>query len=278
MELIDEKAYHILAQLYEYDRDVPLEAQVAEQTETGKYTRQKIVFRGIRDELVPGYLAIPKIGKIPCPCVVQLHGFGADKSQWWQEDGYGHCGVLTRELLKTGFAVLALDAQYHGERIANNRCEPPNVFVEEREWAYRYRDMFVQSVVEYRRALDYLKTHSEIDSTRSTVIGYSMGGQMAFILTAIEPRIRATVLCVAPRQPSLATYPVVPANFVQGLGSQPILMLMGRSDPTYTVEQAQQFHDLIPGSQKELVFYDCGHNLSSEYIPKAVNWIVKHAR
>lgn len=278
MELIDEKTYHILAQLYEYDREVPLEAQIAEQTETSEYTRQKIVFRGINDEWVPGYLAIPQIGKMPCPCVVQLHGFGADKSQWWQEDGYGRCGVLTLKLLKIGFAVLALDAQYHGERIANNRYEHPRVFVEEREWAHRYRHMFVQSVVEYRRALDYLETRSEIDSTRNMLVGYSMGGQMAFILTAIEPRIKATVLCVTPRQPSLATYPVVPANFVRGLGSQPILMLMGRCDPNYTVEQAQQFHDLIPGAQKELVFYDCGHRLSPEYIPKTVKWFVKHSR
>jgi len=36
--------------------------------------------------------------------------------------------------------------------------KPPGKMVFERGWMHRYRDLVVQSVVEYRRALDYLAT------------------------------------------------------------------------------------------------------------------------
>ena len=272
----NEEAYQVLVQLYQYDRDIPLRSQVVEKDEDDVYIREKVVFYGTGDSLIPGYLGIPKTGSPPYPCVLQLHGFSAQKSQWWEEQGYGSCGLLTKNLLSAGIAVLALDAQYHGERISNNKYESPAVFVEQRKWANRYRDMFVQTVVEYRRAIDYLENRPEINTTQMGVIGYSMGGQMAFILTAVEGRVKATVLCVTPPIPSLVTYPVVLANFARGFGNRPLLLLMGRSDHTYTVEEAQRFYELIQDSSKELVLYNSGHNLSMDYIPKAVTWFQKH--
>lgn len=58
--------------------------------------------------------------------------------------------------------------------------------------------MIVQSVIEYRRAIDYLETRSEIDTDKIGLIGYSIGGVMTFILTGIDSRIDVSVACVTP--------------------------------------------------------------------------------
>ena len=56
------EAYQVLVQFYQYDRDIPLEAEVVEKEEHEAYIREKVVFRGLSDGLVPGYLGIPKVG------------------------------------------------------------------------------------------------------------------------------------------------------------------------------------------------------------------------
>jgi hypothetical protein len=74
---------------------------------------------------------------------------------------------LTHSLLSAGIAVLALDAQYHGERAANNDYLSLREMYFEKEWFARYRDMVVESTRDYLRALDYLATRPEIDLTPS---------------------------------------------------------------------------------------------------------------
>ena len=94
-----------------------------------KYVREKIVFRGARDYRVPGYLAVPKTGTPPYPCVLQIHGMTLSKENFWRSDSYHKGHLLTPALLDAGFAVLALDAQYHGERIIYNDFQSTAIMV-----------------------------------------------------------------------------------------------------------------------------------------------------
>ena len=182
MPTIGPEAFEVMRHFYSYDAGIPLEARILDRFEAEDYVREKIVFRGIRNSRVPGYLAIPKSGAPPYPCVLLLHGIGSSKEDWWKEDSFPSGGQLTENLLASGFAVMALDAEYHGERMINNDFESPMVFTFEKGWILRARDMMVQSVIEYRRGIDYLSTQAEIDTSRIGVIGYSMGGMMTFIL------------------------------------------------------------------------------------------------
>ena len=277
MEPVGEEAFQVLHQFFQYDQGIPLEARIVEKQDNPNHVREKIVFRGVRDSRVPGYLAIPKTGAPPYPCVLQLHGLTGSKSDWWQDDGYISGGRVTKGLLEAGFAVLALDAQYHGERISNNDYESAGVMIFQQGWFNRSREMMVQSTVEYRRAIDYLNTRTEIDTTRIGVIGYSMGGMMTFSLTGVEPRIKVSVACVTPtiKDRFGAT---APHNFAAAVDGRPFLMVMGRSDPYYVVEEAQQLHSLIDSPTKELVFYDSDHRLPVEYTGKAVAWFQNHLK
>ena len=139
--------------------------------------------------------------------------------------------------------------------------------------------MFVQSTVDYRRAIDYLATHPEIDTTRIGAIGYSLGGMITFYLTAVEPRIKVAVPCITALNPygSLVADVLAPWHYVRAVGDRPLLMLMSRNARSYLVEDAQNLFKLIKGSTKDLLFYDVeGHWLPEKHITDAIEWFRKY--
>lgn len=72
-------------------------------------------------------------------------------------------GELSAALLNRGFAVLALDARYHGDRAVYNDYLDAGTMVFEKGWGVRYANMLPQSVVDYRRVIDHLATRSDVD-------------------------------------------------------------------------------------------------------------------
>lgn len=277
---LSDEAYEAILQFYQYDEGFPLEAHVVERQEAAAYVREKVVFNGIRDSRVPGYLGLPKAGTGPYPCILLIDGITGSKARWWEDDSWPHGGQATRELIAAGFAVFALDAQYHGERIAANDYESPGAMYFERHWYNRTREMILQTTVEHRRAIDYLATREEIEIERIGVLGHSMGGIVIFALNAAEPRVGASVACVTPLNiwtpRELAV--ISPFNFARGIDKRPFLMLMGRTDNFYSASEAELLLEMINGDPKELKFYDSGHRLPKEYIAKAKHWFEEHLR
>jgi predicted esterase len=137
--------------------------------------------------------------------------------------------------------------------------------------------MTVQSVREYRRAIDYLETRIEIDTGRVGMIGYSMGGFMTFSLTAVDPRVKVSVACVTPNIEEPYS-PKAAYHFAPYINNRPFLMLMGKDDPFYTVEEAQQLHNFIDSDVKEITFYNSGHRLPDEWIERATEWMEKYLK
>ncbi|NND97180.1 MAG: hypothetical protein HKN47_07620, partial [Pirellulaceae bacterium] len=93
---------------------------------------------------------------------------------------------------------------------------------------FTVNEMVIQGTRDWRRAIDYVSTRKEIDSKRIGMVGYSMGGWQTFILTAVEPRIRVSVSCVVPSLVGQSS-PIAPKDYARGIGSRPLLMLMGRA-------------------------------------------------
>jgi len=279
MRPMGKEAFQVLTEFFQYDRGIPLDAAIVETVEDSTYIREKIVFTGVHDSRVPGYLAIPTTGTPPYPCVLQLHSGGGSKSTFWDAPGSSYEIQLTQELLAAGYAVLALDAQYFGERITENHYERATVFIFRRKWQSRGRNMFVQSTVEYRRAIDYLAARPEIDTTRIGALGHSLGGMITYYLTAVEPRIKVAIPCRVGLNMYDRLVPEIlaPWHYVRAVGDRPLLMLMSGHDPFYLVEDAQRLFKLIKGSTKDLLFYDVdGHWLPEEYIPDAIAWFKKY--
>jgi hypothetical protein len=61
---------------------------------------------------------------------------------------------------------MALDAQYHGDRAVYNDFVDPGEMVFRLGWTMRYANVLAQTVVDYRRAIDYLETRDDIGASR----------------------------------------------------------------------------------------------------------------
>lgn len=271
---VSPEVFQAVSQFYDYDRAMPLEAQVIGRQEQPAYTREKVVFTGINGVRVPAYLAIPKARAGRVPVVMLIDGITGSKERWFQEDSWPRGPLVTDSLIASGIAVLALDARYHGERAAESGYRSPQLS------GAPFREMFVPSVVEHRRAMDYLATRPEIDSTRIGALGLSMGGMMTMALASMDSRLRAAVAGVTPAGAfkDAAQVPVAPQTFAASIRDVPILMQMGRTDGFYSESDARQLYGLIPSARKELVWYESGHRLPPEYAPKAVSWLREQLR
>lgn len=281
IEWLGEEAARALAEVYAYDRTVPLEPRIVDRIERDGTVREKIVFRGAQGFLVPGYLQYPVESKGPLPCVLLLHGWSGSKESWWQDGGYLSGGNVRKGLLGAGLAVLALDAQCHGDRISQNDFAPVNHFADPalgdkpRKGYFTQPEIYMQTTRDYRRAIDYLETRPDIDAQRIGLVGYSMGGTQAFLLTGVERRVDVAVACVVPMERSKWS-PIAPQNFAGGIGDRPFLMIMGETDTMCPVDQARRLHELIKSSKTDLLFLDAGHKLPLDYVPHAIAWIKQH--
>lgn len=277
MNPVGDEAFGIILQAYEYDRDLPLNAVVMETLDMENCTRQLIAFDSAGDSRVPCYLAIPKTGTAPFPCVILLHGHTGNKGEWWRDDSYYGGGLVSKAFLSNGFAVLALDARYHGERRPASEDLMPGSLYSKHRYS-RTVDMIVDSVVDYRRAVDYIETRPEIDAARIGVHGYSMGGMMTFLLTGTEPRIKVTVSCVTWNwdNPTPKYQYIAPYNFARAIGNRPFLMMMGRKDPILPLDGAERLYHLVEKPSTKLILYDSDHRLPDDYIGESLKWMQGH--
>ena len=269
---VSAEAFGIVRRFYDYDRGSPLNAIVVARQDRPTYVREKIVFSGMLGSRVPGYLALPKGTNGRVPVVLLLDGIQGSKERWFEQDSWPRGPLVTDSLLAAGFGVLALDARYHGERVAEGDYRSPGLN------GGNFQELFVGSVIDYRRALDYLATRPEVDTTRIGALGLSMGGMMSFALASLDSRVKAVVAGVTPVSAfkDSTQLSVSPQTFAPYLRDVPVLMQMGRTDGFYNEADVNAFYRLIPGTRKELVWYESGHRLPPEYAPRGVAWLRQH--
>jgi dienelactone hydrolase len=277
---ITEEAFKARLPFFDYDKTIPLEGRVVLQREQEIGTRQKIAFRSAQGFLVPGYLELPKGGTNPPPLVLCLHGWSGSKEDWYEDTNYINGGVMRKALLRAGYAILALDAPTHGERSHEIDYQAVNAFDDKKAPARRnyftYAEIAIQTVKDYRRALDFLTERGNVDTNRVGLVGYSMGGMDSFYLLSVEPRIRVAVACVPPLL-SIGYGPASPVDYSWGIGKTPFLMLMGRKDGMGVAEKVEaSYHQYIEGPNTKLIWYDRDHRLTEIYVPDALSWIKEH--
>lgn len=275
MEPLSEEAFEVMRLFFNYDKEFPLETEILEITDKEDFKMEKIVFNSTHENRVSSILALPKTGNEPFPCVFLLHGAGKTKEGWFEESS-NYFGVA-QGLLASGYAVMMLDAKFFGERESKNDYEKPGYFIFEKHWRYIERDVMVQTTVDYRRAIDYLESRPDINSSKIGAIGSSMGAMMTFFLTGTEPRVKVAVAKATPnlqrKYSANSAY-----NFASAIKTQPFLMLMGRNDKWNGVKASRQMFDLISSPTKELIFYDSGHHLPEEWKDESIKWIQKYLK
>lgn len=141
---------------------------------------------------------------------------------------------------------------------------------------FTFAEIAIQTVKDYRRALDFMSERGEVDMKRIGLVGYSMGGMDAFYLLSVEPRIKAAVACVPPLQN--ASYgPASPIDYSWGIGRKAFLMLMGRQDGMGEAPRVKaSYEQYIQGPNTKLIWFESGHKLPPEYVKDAMAWLKEH--
>lgn len=170
-----------LLDFYAYDKSAPLEATLTPTTGgTAQLDEFLLTFRSVRREVVTGFLYLPKTAtdSTRVRCLLWLHGYGGDKS-------------ISPEALSVlgqfGFALLALDAEYHGDREQPGKNTYSLDLVENRY-------ALAQTIIDYRRALDFLETIPEVDPQRIGLLGASMGGILGALLAGVDERVKVAII------------------------------------------------------------------------------------
>jgi len=143
------------------------------------------------------------------------------------------------------------------------------------------RQIMVWRAQDLNRTIDYLETRPDIDRARIAYSGASYGAWVAPVLVAMEPRVKAAVLSegglVARGFPPEAS----PVNFAPRV-KVPVLMLNGRYDYTFPLEQMQKplFRLLgTPDQDKRHVVYDTAHDVNvfrTEMVRETLDFLDKY--
>ena len=116
-----------------------------------------------------GWLYVPDGAGAPAPTVVMAHGFSAVKEMYLDR--------FAEVFADAGLAALVFDNRNFGESDGEPRQEID-------PWA---------QVRDYRHAITYAQTRSEVDADRIGVWGTSYSGGHVLVLGAIDKRIRCVV-------------------------------------------------------------------------------------
>lgn len=122
------------------------------------------------------------------PAVVVLHGTGGNKE--------GQAG-LCRQLAKQGIIGIAIDARYHGARVAGAKGAERYVEAITNAWKAPAAEMehpfYYDTVWDLWRLADYLETREDIDPKRLGMIGFSMGGIQTWLAASVDERWKVAV-------------------------------------------------------------------------------------
>jgi len=301
-----------LKQYYEYDRTVPLNAKIeqrrhvawnGERVETSPlktralkirsltFVQEKISFDSViadprhyhTGRRITGLLTLPHEPAGPVPCLLLLHGYGDSK-----EDANLAAMVAARQ----GWAAFALDAMLCGERAAKGRnIYSPNL--------YQTRVALIQSIVDWRRGIDYLTTRPEVHPRRIGLLGASMGGIMGTILAGVDQRVCCAVIAaggadwglmaslsqnepaqalrrirpeLTPEKIAAILAPVDPLNFIDKISPRPVLLQHGRADISVPPEAAQLLWERAK-EPKEMDWYEVGHYFPRRAFFRILDWL-----
>jgi predicted esterase len=172
-----------------------------------------------------------------------------------------------RAFAKAGYAVFRIDFSLHGER----RDPDFRKFDLRKPFPFTTRNAIVQTVFDLRRAVDFLQSRPEIDSTRIGFMGISLGGITGTIFCGVEPRIKVPVLALAgggfhllfgfkmlsPTIQNLLA-PIEPLNFVGRISPRPTLFINASKDEVIPPRLAKKLQNAA-GAPKKVVWFATRH-------------------
>ncbi|HSV73186.1 MAG TPA: acetylxylan esterase [Chthonomonadales bacterium] len=258
--------------LYAYDRALPLQPVLRtledqSPAHAALRTRYRIEYDSARDQRVTGIYTVPRRFRGPHPAVILLHGSGGHKDSDYVR--------FASDMMSTlGYATLSIDGQYRGDRRRPGRSGDIHLVQSPTN-----RDAWIQTVVDLRRAVDFLESRDgEVEPSRIAFVGFSQGGMLGGVFVGVEPRVRAAILAVAgagfvewsqlaglhvgdpPADLVVNASVTDPLHFVGRFAPRPLLVLSARRDELIPVRAAEALF-AAAGEPKRQVWFESGHVL-----------------
>ncbi|MCS7201952.1 MAG: alpha/beta hydrolase family protein [Dictyoglomus sp.] len=189
-----------------FPEKIDLNSEILEKKEFNEYIREKIIFYSHKNIKVVGYLLIPKNLDFPKPAVIAVpgHGYGKDDIVGINIDGTeriiptGYQKDFALTLVREGFITLAVEQLGFGERRLKedmnkdkNKSSCRKLFF----WGLMLgKPLLGIRVWDLIRAIDYLQERKEVKRDSIGIMGISGGGTTSLFVSALDDRIRATVI------------------------------------------------------------------------------------
>jgi len=245
---VDDSVFRVFRGMYDY-ADTPLNASVEAVEEQEHWRRERITLdTAYGGERLIAYLFLPRRAQPPYQAVVY---FPTSVS-------LAAGSIDTGEMLNLDFLVRGgralLYPVYKGTYERRDKATTLKGLALE-------RDLVIPWSKDLGRAIDYLVTRPDIDGSRLAFYGFSLGARYGPLFTAVEPRLKVSVLLAGGFSVEEIAPEVDPFNFAPR-ATQPVLMLNGRDDFMRPVQTSQLplFKMLgAPEKDKRHVLYDAGH-------------------
>ena len=201
------------------------------------------------------------------PLAILMHGLMGSSLYWLAEDNVMSGDDITAALIERGYRVVALDARAHGARIIDKK--PIEYVMAARKGdSAAYVAMIKNTVDDYRFLLDKLsRQFGEADHVLA--VGYSMGAQMATLLTADDKRVTHLVTMVPPAVRNVSE--VAPISHAANV-TVPWLLITADQDEYSSNEQNFELI-AVAGRTPEVISFDSKHMLPSAYVSSVENWL-----
>ena len=276
------------AHLFDYDAKQPLGGTDKIIEEFADGTLHDITYKSPKGGPVEAYLVVPK-GKGPFAAVLFGHWGNGTRAEFIPEAKlYARAGAVS------------LMPDYPWERLqpwykAMNHFDKPELD----------RDAAIQATVDLRRGLDLLLARPDVDGNRVAYVGHSYGAQWGSILSAVDRRMRTTVLMGGVAEmadiflrnsypdPDLAEFrqhqpagqlekyaqvmgAVDAIHFVGHAAPIPLLLQFAKFEQYFDKTSMQHYADTA-SEPKKVIYYDTGHDLND---PQAwqdrLDWLAKY--
>jgi dienelactone hydrolase len=174
---------------------------------------------------IVGTLYRPTDSEPPWPGVLLLHMIYAQRQDW---------ADFAKYLAQNGLVALAIDLRGHGETGG------------EMEW-----DLARQDLNQVWKAFGEIP---EVDPNKIAIIGASMGANMAVLLGADQPGVRALALL----SPGVNYYQVLTPKPLAEYGERPVLIIASQED-SYAASSAEELLKYARGEARLEMLSGVGH-------------------
>lgn len=257
--------------LFAYDRGAALRARDNGVKNPGyAIAIRDVSFAGPKGGRVPGFLVVPP-GRGRHPAVIYLHESGGNRLQLL---------VPATWMAARGAVALTVDSP---DARSRRRPFPSGI-----AGLKAQRDRTAQTIVELRRAVDFLQSRPEVNGKRIAFAGISAGARAGAILAGVEHRIKAFDLMSGGAIP-VSRYVKLAPQRVRG----PVSRYLGQVDPLRYIRRAAPerllFQDgrrdkVVPraaltglyeaaSKPKQIRWYDSGHELNDDAYRDQLAWL-----